>query len=971
MSNSSPYILFPAAFLSPRSAQDVVTSFDNITKSEYENLIKKITAFSQDERTFKDLQRVVFSANYDAKLQPNGFPNTKKTLGIDLYKRLNSEESHTVLINSETDELRPQYFIQPLNSDEESLDLSGRESSIVYISSPFSLAKAASNIANKGDRPNAKDGYMISYWEDAGYRSVISGQIPGRDKKITTKAYYPASYNQNKKNFHSITLSDHNDKILFDGSHRSIELGEGDDIAIPSLAAFQPSIKFGKNIINAIKDDNTSVKSGQVVAGGQKVNKTSAAGKPFRNGNLKYQENTISPSKSSNQIFNNYLSKGTGTFTSFGVNQTIYAEKTDILDADLMKNRNIEIGGQQIYGGQGNDIIYGFDPLLYSDIQAKELNSSNKATGTLDLEFLNNKKTNINWSPILFAGGAGQDTFILGDIGGVNLQNGAVHQAHKNGSNYYTILGDKDLSDLTPLNRIEKNWGETMSADEYILTATYPYERKVVQKAVNIDYSDPGSSNEVGTAQAVRKGIKAGIDIAKAVEKKFPAIEAFTSTVNFGLGVYKAMQTNESAKDSLEKFYQDEIKQAVVPAGNWNQTIEIRDWDPLDRITIQMIPVKDPNVIQTEEAWNNFNFEIKAGNTTAMTDQGEGHILSMQTEVGGTKPIAYLSGLQSSSEQTHGYKTYNFLTNKFQIFDPSKDITYLGVLSNTKGAESIKKAYKEPNYQDLEISKDSRVFLWNSQGLRNEGILGKYRSAASSMQVGVDTRKFGWYTDLKVRQGSTSDIDLSTSTFNYWDKSKKQWASHSLDELSKLEPNSPLAQKAAKARFTYRTNQDMHDEELMNLSATNNNQNDVEFYRSRDDGFVHDPVTGDWLAPSAEGYEQAALSQQNYIDAFSIRQKDDGSIQYILEDGFKLSPFIESTSEDGSTDYIFAYNNVHSDDPEHTQDSMVIIDDSGKIYFEDTIGGDYDYNDVVLDFSKLPEFEDLIASSLTSPAANF
>jgi hypothetical protein len=151
----------------------------------------------------------------------------------------------------------------------------------------------------------------------------------------------------------------------------------------------------------------------------------------------------------------------------------------------------------------------------------------------------------------------------------------------------------------------------------------------------------------------------------------------------------------------------------------------------------------------------------------------------------------------------------------------------------------------------------------------------------------------------------------------------------------------------------------------MNLSAADAaNSNDIEFYKTRDDGSVLDPITGKWLAPSDPRYEQAALSEANYAGALSVQQTEDGTTKLIVDDGYKLAPFIETTSADGRVDYIFAFDAVHANDPEHTSYSMVHIDDKGRIRFEDTFGGDYDHNDAVLDPTLYPELAALLASSL-------
>jgi len=962
---SSPYLLYPSAFLTPWDASAVVNSLDNIVYNEYKDLQAAVKSLHADPNKFTDFQKVIFNANYDVRLQPSGYPGFNRDAGVDLYNELSVQQSYDIA--TITDELnRPavHYVIQPLNIKESSIDLHRLDSPIIYISSPYSVAKAISNISNKGDRfsfeRDYSGGYMMSYWDDAGYQSVISGQIPGRDGKLTTEVYYPLSSANESKSI-SINTGEKDDFVLFDNSHSQIKLNDGDDTVAPAAAAFLPSIQFGKNIIKSIGKDLARIKSGSESDTQSSRYKYSLAGNPIERGNNDYANNTATPQKNLSRLLNGYVNQGTGKTYQFGYASTNwYATKTDITDAEQEQNA-INIGGQRIYGGPGNDVLYGFDPLLYAKMSALETASSNNANGPLSLKFLNNEKTDINWTPILLSGGEGLDNFFIGDLGKINLRGGKVNSSHPNGSTLYTLLGDKNsLDDVIYPARIQQSWGDGLSADSYNLIASYNYTTEVIQKGISLDYSTNGEIDPFKAAQVGRKSAKAIIDVAKVFKKSFPAIEAAVSVMNLGIQIASTFPKPTSA--TTNKFYREELTQSVVPPGSWNQVITIPDWDPLDRFTIQTIPIEDPN-IKEAKAWENVKFSIRWENNSSMTPQNYGYVLEMETAVGGKSPFAFLTGLQSPNNGAeYGYQTYNFFTGKQRKIDPITDITYFGVLANTDGAEKIRTSYVEDSYGGLRIDKDASLFLWDSPTLRREGLLDQYRSAASNIQVGVDTRKFGWYTDLKY---NSSEIDLFKSTFNYWDRDSSRWVSISLREFTKANPKSKIGRLAEKAKFTYWTVQDTYANQLMNLSAaTAVNTNDLEFYKSRDDGSVRDPLTGEWIQPGAEGYEKAALSDDNYAGAFSLRQANDGSIEYIIEDGYKLSPFIETTSIDGSKDYIFVYSAVHANDPEHTKDSMVRIDDTGVIFFEDMIGGDYNYNDVVFEPTRDPALAALIASAI-------
>ena len=969
-------LLYPSAFLESGNPQDVWDNLESIVVNERYSLeqgaIGIFNAITEkDDIGFFDFQKVTFNADYAATLQRAGFKNN---LGRDLYEYLTSPQNYDISEIMDYGKTVGHYVIKPLHvidrdekGDNES-DFSYLNSPVIYISSPFSVGLAASNIASKGDQGRYDGGYMMSYAAEAGYQDVLSGGIDGRAGVLTTEVFYPLS-NLNDPRSIALKTGNKEDFVLFDGSHSTIRLDEGDDTAAPSAAAFLPSIQFGKNIVDSISKDSTSIVSGGYVYTGRDkaefVPYYSTAGKPISSNlkNVDYSTNSASPAASLQSILRAYQSEFSGDPSSW------YAETTAIKESKAHPS-TISIGGQSIHGELGNDLLYGFDPLLYSGMYANETGSSNDANGILNLNFLNDEKINILWTPILLSGGEGQDTFMIGGIDKINLRDGQIISSDANGSTYYTLLGDKDsLLDVDLQARLQESWGKSFSGDTFIVSASYDYKEEVIQKGFNIDYAEDSGTNSYDAAQIGRLVGKAVARTAKALGKALPGLEAVVAVADFAIETLRFFSTPPSPT-SVGKYYQEEIKQKVVPPGNWNQTINIPDWDPLDRFVIQTIPIQDPGVKQDAIKWDNLNFSIIRESNESMAPQSSGYTLKMESSLGEKKPIAFMSGLQSPSDGAqYGYETFNFFTGRQLKIDPLQHITYFGILSdavvsNSENFKSARQSYVEPEYYSLQIDSDSSVFLWNSTGLRNKGLLNQYRSAASSIQIGVDTRSFGWYSDLKL-DNLGSEVDLSTSTFNYYDLNSGSWKSVSLQEVANSAPQSQIAKVAAKAQFSYWTAQDTYADQLMNLSAADaDNINDVEFYKCRDDGFVLDTLTGNWLSPTDEGYERAALSEENYARAFSVQQADDGSIEYIVEDGYKLSPFVETMFADGSIDYIFAYDAVHARDPKHQRSSMIEIEDSGIIRFEDVVGGDYDYNDVFFDPSRDPGLAALIASSV-------
>ena len=916
-------------------------------ENDFQNLKSDLDKLITNNTLFDDLQKVTFHANYDVRLTPNGFLD-------DNPKFIRPKPSNAI---------NPEYYQYKnviIQSYEATKKYEWQENEpLIFISSPYSGAKIVSNITNKVDAGRAYelDTYMIEWGDETRWWSVISGQIPGREGKITTQGYYPLAYSADPNSI-DISAGNFNDLVLFDGSHNDIHLKAGDDVAIPSLASYQPTLKYGEN-----------------------------AQKEFGFGDFGYKDNKIFPNNEKDLLLNNYEVEYIGPWYNKKLSRRVKITPPAKRDIEP----KIIIGGQRIHGEAGNDYIYGYDPILYPRTSARQIWSKrggrdnyyperrvyeqSTVSGPIDMSFFD-EDIAIEWRPLLLTGGPGRDTFDLGDINRLNLNaSSRIDSSHKNGSTLYNILGDKKLSDLGKKNRIDKNWGENLEADVFKLSAHYSnYSEQTLQKAFGLQYPD---NNEIGAStkataasstQYVASSIMDNISAnssKKSLEilKKFsPALNAVSGLIDLGVALKDLIGSGK-----VDKFYQSEDIKKVVPPGEWRNAITVSDWDPYDRFSIDVIPLLGPNVEQSEpNKWENVNFSIERNNSNTST----GYKVSMEVAGGKGKisPLAYLDGLQAPNQSAeYGYSTYNFFEGKIQHIDPLKDMTYFGVLTNLSPNNlDFKEDYKEEEFFDLEISRDSSLFLWNSPTLRKKGLLNKYRAASGQLEIGIDSRSFGWYTDLALDK-ENQEIDLRDSSFNHWDKSQGKWISISLKKLidPQLSPQSRSAKDAGKAGFMYWMAQDTYGNQLMNLKAADaDNTNDVEFYKVRDDGSVLDPITGKWLAPSAAGYEKAALSETNYAGALGVQQKEDGTTKLVVEEGFKLAPFIETTFGDGRVDYIFAYDDVHANDPRHIRDSMVQIDDNGAIRFEDVVGGDYDYNDAVLDPSLYPDLAAHLAPSL-------
>lgn len=213
-------------------------------ENDFQNLKSDLGKLIANNALFNDLQKVTFHANYDVRLTPNGFLD-------DNPKFIRRKPSNAI---------NPEYYQHKnviIQSYEATKKYEWKENvPLIFISSPYSDAKVISNITNKVDTGSKKGTYMIEYGSNERWWSVISGQIPGREGKITSEGFYPLSHSADHNSI-DITAGNLNDLVLFDGSHHDLHLKSGDDVAIPSLASYQPSIKYGENIQKKLSNVRT------------------------------------------------------------------------------------------------------------------------------------------------------------------------------------------------------------------------------------------------------------------------------------------------------------------------------------------------------------------------------------------------------------------------------------------------------------------------------------------------------------------------------------------------------------------------------------------------------------------------------------------------------------------------------------------------------------------------------------------
>ncbi|ABM79313.1 hypothetical protein [Prochlorococcus marinus] len=690
------------------------------------------------------------------------------------------------------------------------------------------------------------------------------------DNIIRTRYFYPIGngFDSAIHQKNNINTGGGSDYVIYDNSQHEVILGDGDDLAFPSIKAFAPSISFGQHAQNKLLEEPDG-DPGSILINSVRYKDdcdwlgdctTTHVGKqlPFVNANnegqLKYSSNRLLPQPDQNTLVptvieNPLISNPINSVNHGPVSSDeawYYTNKAQILDG-VQPRQAIEIGGQKIYGGKGHDTLHGFDPLIYASEGAKEYNHVQRKGDNPwkygrpvphviqnKLNFLGDKDIDFKWDPILLSGGEGSDRINLGDLKRINLGlKGDI--INKNFANtLYLVFGDKEKSDeCTVIARKSKKWADNMSPDVFSLDASYDFREEIIVEGLNIDNriaGDDPKSDWTTQAATVQKSVTAAALTAAAyLGTAFPVIGAASAIAAVGIDIAKQLQQHDSSASQSEAtdFYErDEVKEKIVPLGSWTKAVTIPDFDPSDNITINLIPIEDPSVDQSEDKWSNINFSMSYGQNQMHRTTNYGHTVYLETPTDPQpNPIAYLSGLSNADQSAeYGWKTWDFMSGNQSILDPVKHMAWFGVLSNTENTQNMKlDSYKEAHWNNLEIEKDSPysdIFRWNSDSLGTAEKLDNYRSGSSSMRLMYDNFEKGWYWDTRFygegeSKGDVKVIDPHFSFLHYYNKANKAWDKISyqdlLDKPTTVDENGIEYQEIAKrAQFEYWTKDEDH-----------------------------------------------------------------------------------------------------------------------------------------------------------------
>ena len=140
----------------------------------------------------------------------------------------------------------------------------------------------------------------------------------------------------------------------------------------------------------------------------------------------------------------------------------------------------------------------------------------------------------------------------------------------------------------------------------------------------------------------------------------------------------------------------------------------------------------------------------------------------------------------------------------------------------------------------------------------------------------------------------------------------------------------------------------------INLSREASYESNVGFYIiNSSNGSVNDPITGQTIEPGDEGYQKAALAADNSIENLGkLLLQNNGSLENTkttdLNGSILIAPYAEINAN-GVNNTFFSFEAANEDGINHFK-----VVSKNKFGMEDTLGGgDFDFNDLVIDFQFL------------------
>ncbi len=680
------------------------------------------------------------------------------------------------------------------------------------------------------------------------------------------------------------------DTVLYNNGMREIYLGEGNDLALPTLDALSPSLRTGQSPLNSLRDYfnltpsqdrkkywrengirtplfssiiqrlffNPNDFNGQQTGTIAKTNAAlripsirSGGGEAFVKQNYESTDEFFKRiSQSGNTDLNSFGSPwgpsnawGTENFPyrlegmsaagqrpQYGVPFRSLPESLEFESSFPHGYRSPDdrpvasIGGNKIFGGSGDDVLFGITEEPYSDFFEHQSALSLYSPTLGDQDY---GKRRIQFLQTDLLGQEGSDTIIIGDPSSILSE--VIGSQFK-----YVLWGDQDPDTIQQARRSQL-YQELAQPDIFQFSASYNSRSVELVSAITTSYFQGLSADQQrvslselandariigGALLSTAEGISAfrdarrmatrkkALEQIQRVEKqesegtkvppsalenlrkvydsteslqKFlttagalggPKAKIATTIISAGLNIFNTVRhfirPETQAQIQSEARAREAVNVNLLDPAPWDNTSRIVDFDPYD--TIQFDFVVDARA-EAANTWSNIRFNSRTNND---------NIELNYTTRDDYQQFALLEDLNNPDQRWY---TYAFNNDQYRFVNWETDPTLMGTISsfnqnfgNGVDNQPLNRIdYEERRFYGYEVSKDDLRFVFDSRSLQDlnvinspirQNYLDAYQRASTSVTWGLDTRRFGFNWIQAIDTESVQDLVLDGDRYS-------------------------------------------------------------------------------------------------------------------------------------------------------------------------------------------------------------
>ena len=482
------------------------------------------------------------------------------------------------------------------------------------------------------------------------------------------------------------------------------------------------------------------------------------------------------------------------------------------------------IGGNKIFGGNGDDVLFGITEEPYSDFFEHQSALSLYSPKLGDQDY---GKRRIQFLQTDLLGQEGSDTIVIGDPSSILSE--VIGSPFK-----YVLWGDQDPDTIQQARR-SQSYQELAQPDIFQFSASYNSRSVELVSAITTSYFQGLSADQQrkslselandariigGALLSTAEGISAFRDARrmstrkKALEKiqevekqesegkevrpsalenvrkvydstsslqtflttagalGGPKAKIATTIISAGLNIFNTVRhfirPETQAQIQSEARAREAVNVNLLDPAPWDNTSRIVDFDPYD--TIQFDFVVDARA-EAANTWSNIRFNSRTNND---------NIELNYTTRDDYQQFALLQDLNNPDQRWY---TYAFNNDQYRFVNWETDPTLMGTISsfnqnfgNGVDNQPLNRIdYEERRFHGYEVSKDDLRFVFDSTSLQDlydinspirQNYLDAYQRASTSVTWGLDTRRFGFNWIQAIDTESVQNLVLDGDRYS-------------------------------------------------------------------------------------------------------------------------------------------------------------------------------------------------------------